>query len=167
MKLEKLGEYSEKTMTISHILRTALLAAALVIINLPLMASPPTTIEIADNSIYFSPCTGENIQLDGTVTIKASFSIKNDIMHVSLQIKEKATGIGLVTGNQYRVNGESIEESNLKLVNNTGDENAVLTSNVIGKGDVVNEHLKSTFHVTVNANGTLTVQRASLSDTCQ
>lgn len=146
-------------------IRNILLTAAL-ILNVA-AASPPTTIQIEDNTIYFNPCTGENVQLSGKLTIKSSFSIENDIIHVSLQIKEHSTGVGLTTGAQYRIDGEDNQESNLKLVNNTGEENAVFTANVIGHGNVSNEHLKSTLHVTVNANGTLTVERVSLSDTCQ
>ena len=146
-------------------IRMILVTAAL-IFNIA-SASPPTTIEIEDNTIYFNPCTGENVQLSGRLTIKLSFSIKNDIIHVSSQIKEHSTGVGLTTGAQYTINGEDNQESNLKLVNNTGEENAVFTANVIGNGAVPNEHLKSTLHITVNANGAVTVQRLSLTDSCQ
>jgi hypothetical protein len=150
----------------THVLSAATRSAALLIATVAGIASPPSSFEIPDNSIIVSPCTGEFIQLSGSVTIKTSYSVQNGIAHISLQIKEHATGVGLTSGNSYIINGQDNQNSDLKLVNNTGEENAIFTSNVIGQGSAPNEHLKSTLHVTVNTDGTLTVERVSLTDTC-
>ena len=151
----------------THVLSTATRAAALLMASVAGIASPPSSIEISDNSIIDSPCTGEFIQLSGIVTIKSSYSVQNGIAHITLQIKEHAIGVGLTSGNSYIINGQDNQTSDLNLVDNTGEANAVFTSNVIGQGSVPNERLKSTLHVTVNSDGTLTVGRTSFSDTCQ
>ncbi|HEY2016969.1 MAG TPA: hypothetical protein VGH38_25870 [Bryobacteraceae bacterium] len=143
-----------------------LLAVALLIFTLAAVASPPTSIVITDDFVYSDPCTGEDVHVTGTTVIRTSTSVSNDIEHVSLHVSQKDTGIGLTSGATYKINGEDTQQVNIRLVNGTGEENAVTTFNVIGKGNVANEHVKELLHVTVNAGGTVTVQRTSITDTC-
>jgi hypothetical protein len=128
--------------------------------------NPSQDIVVTDNFTYADPCTNENVQVTGTTTISITFSVKNGIEHVQVHIQQKDTGIGLTSGGSYKIQGVDNEMVDINLVGNTGVAHGVANINVIGKGSTPNEHLKEGLMVNVNADGTLTVQRTSISDAC-
>jgi hypothetical protein len=130
----------------------------------PPAPSPTQTVVFADNFTYSDACTNENVQVTGTTTVDATVSVKNGIEHVSVHTKQDDTGKGLTSGGAYRIHGEDNQQSNINLTNNTGESNAVSNINIIGPGP--KEHLKEGLHLTVNPDGTLTVQRTSIASTC-
>jgi hypothetical protein len=127
-------------------------------------ASPPTTVTFADNFAFMDSCNGDMIHFVGTMTVTTASSVQNDIAHVQIHVTKRDDGTGSL--GSYKTNADLNLEQNIKLVNFTGEQNIVLIVNVIGKGATANEQIKESIHLTVNAQGTVTVSRSDASMTC-
>ena len=159
-------------MRVTNTIGAVLIAVALPISNWPAMAatatSNTTTTVTTDDFVYSDPCTGEDVHVTGTtVTVTSTSLSSSGIEHVTLSVTQTDTGVGLTSAANYTINGQLNEQVNIKLVGESGEENVTLSSNVIGQGRVPNEQLKERLKVTVNANGTTTVERVSISDICK
>jgi hypothetical protein len=152
---------------IKSLLFVGVALAALVAGGIPVaQADPATRVTLQDNFILTDVCIGENVQFIGTTEASAAVSIQNGIAHLSGHLTERDDGTGLTSGADYQLHADATVESNMKLVNNTGEANIVADANVIGQGAVANESVKETAHVTVNANGTITIARTDISMSC-
>lgn len=140
--------------------------AALCVAGPVAYASPPTKFDLGSPIIIFDVCTGENISFVGTNTLSIAFAVQNDIIHVQDRVSIHDKGTGLTSGAEYVLNNEDIFEQNAKLVNGTSEFTLIENVSLVGKGAVANESVKLTEHVTVNANGTVTVSRADFDLTC-
>lgn len=149
-------------------LLAAAAAAALVAGGLPAaFANPPTTSTFPDNFVFSDTCTGENVQLTGTTTFSSAFSQNDNTSHLVAHIIERDDGVGLTSGASYRVNLNETQTINADATTVfPAEENIVINAHIIGQGAVANEAIKETFHVTINADGTVTVTRVSLEYSC-
>jgi len=109
--------------------------------------------------IFFIPCAaggaGENVHVTGEI---------HDLLHITLdgrggfhleahQNAQGVRGTGLTTGDKYQVTGMFHFSSNGKV---GLEETLVNNLHFIGKGSGSNFLLHQTYHITVNANGTVT-----------
>jgi len=109
--------------------------------------------------VVFVPCAaggaGEDVALSGTL---------HDLLHVTfdgaggahvkfLDNPQGVRGVGLTTGLKYQATGVTQEEFNVKV----GEQTTFVNNfRIIGQGPGNNFLIHENFHVTVNANGTLT-----------
>jgi hypothetical protein len=128
---------------------------------------PPQTLVFTDNFTYADQCTNENVQVTGTTTTEIHLTVDKGVAHLSLHISPNDTGIGLKSGAKYQIQaqGEGNDELDIKLVNNTGQGSSVASIKVAGPRNS-EEHLKESLKVTVNPDGTVTLQRTSVSSVC-
>ncbi len=99
-----------------------------------------------------SPCTGEPIDLEGSLRVTTRLTEdRSGGAHVGFHLTLHAVGFGQFSGTEY-VAGETLNEGQ----NYVGADTYTFTDRgvgVVGKGEAANWKFKSTFHVTVNANG--------------
>jgi hypothetical protein len=118
----------------------------------------------------FVPCAngggGEDVTLTGNVHIEASINFDNaggGHLHFTAN-PQGVSGEGSVTGDKYQGTGVTEESINFK----TGIESTFVNRfDIIGQGPGNNFELHETAHVTVNANGTLTVSFSNFSAICR
>jgi len=109
------------------------------------------------------PCTGELVNYSGTLHISGAVTITpNGKVHMTHHEHLKDVfGIGVNTGNVYHYIGGINMSTNMNVGQTyQGNMNTVLT----GNGDNATMHLR--IHLTVNANGDVTVDRTVLSSNC-
>ena len=143
-------------------------AAALVTVGVPAaFANPPTTTTIQDNFTFADTCTGESVQFTGTTTISVAFSQNNNTAHTVAHVIERDDGVGLTSGASYALNANENATLNQDVITVfPAEENIVVNAQVIGQGAVANESIKESFHITINADGTVTVARDSIEFSC-
>jgi hypothetical protein len=105
----------------------------------------------------YSDCAGESIYVTGeahylvTVTEDGAGGY-----HGKYHVNIKGVGVGEDSGDKYQYNGVMNEEINVAA----GEEETLTESvNLIGQGKAANMVLKWDAHITVNANGDVTVYR--------
>ena len=118
----------------------------------------------------FIPCanggSGEDVALSGFLHVLSQVTISNTgyATVVSHFQPQGITGIGAVTGAKYQGTGASTETFTVALgLTDTFRNNF----RIIGSGPGNNVLIHETFHVTVNANGTLTTSIDNLSVECK
>jgi hypothetical protein len=108
-------------------------------------------------TVTFSPCTPDNILVTGEWQIVGHVTRSdNEGFHAGLLINCHGTGIGLNTGAQYLFN------QTLSMSLNAGApfpfiSTQSLHETLVGQGSVPNLNVTSLAHITVNANGELSV----------
>jgi hypothetical protein len=146
---------------------SAVSLAALVTGGIPAaLAGPPSKATFPEDFIIFDTCTGEDVHFTGSETTSVAVSTNNDIFHFYARIYERLDGVGLTTGAQYKASREINSEENASFSGFPIEQDAVINEQLIGQGAVANQTLKSTFHITINANGTITVNRSSIEFAC-
>lgn len=107
------------------------------------------------NTVRPNPCNGEPVQLQAELdlTIHRTTDASGGFhMHITSNIH--GTGVGLVTGAEYRLNSVATSSFNTNgATNRTLWQDAVL----VGQGNVPNFLFQETEHFTINANGDVTV----------
>jgi hypothetical protein len=142
--------------------------AALVAAGTPAaLADPPQKFTFSFNFVLFDSCSGEFVQFNGSETFSVQFSTNKNNFHEVFQITIHADGIGQSTGADYRENVEENIENDGSFSGFPVEENLVVNEHFIGQGAVANESMRETFHITINADGTVTVVRISSELTCQ
>jgi hypothetical protein len=96
-------------------------------------------------------------------------SINNNRFHEVNHVVLRVEGVGLTTGLDYHWNGDFSLESNADITPPffPHEETFVVTNKIIGNGPVPNEKMSQTFHITINADGTVTVLRSDFDISCQ
>jgi hypothetical protein len=146
----------------------AVFAAALVAAGIPYAAAaPPTKTTLPVDFILNDPCSGEDVEFTGSSTVSLAFSANANTSHASLQISSHLDGVGLSTGARYKSNFEAKTEKNGSFAGFPFETNEALNLDFIGQGTVANETIKETMHITIDGNGTMTVNRSSLELTCR
>ncbi|MGH6851744.1 MAG: hypothetical protein ACREDJ_00800 [Methylocella sp.] len=154
---------SSKSLFLSSLAVLALVALCAAV---PAWANPPTTVTLTDNLTEFDVCSGENVHFVGTTTVSTAESIQNGIAHLQMHVIIRDDGAGQTTGARYKLDANENEEENAKLVNGAAEADIVVNAQIIGQGAVASESIKETFHETLNANGTLTVNRTDINMSC-
>ena len=106
----------------------------------------------------FVPCAnggaGEDVLLSGNLHSLFHITINDNSLHVKVHDQPQGiSGTGLVTGDKYQATGVTQEEFNTSF----GLTNTFINNfRIIGQGSGNNFLVHENFHITVNANGTVT-----------
>jgi len=135
----------------------------------PALASAIST-KIPIDLLVFVPCAnggaGEIVELTGTLNDVFNLTFDNaGGIHVKGHDNPQGiSGVGLTTGTKYQGTGVTQFEFNAKF---GIEETDINNFRMIGQGPGNNLLVHENFHVTVNANGTLTVFHDNFSIECK
>ena len=140
-------------------------------LGLPARADPIERIrfEAPISGLAYNDCTAEDIFIEGVLTIDQFFHYDSSGgFHFSAHPSVVGTGVGVTSGNTYLYMDRLNESDNINLGNNdqvafTFVENAPL----ISQGSLPNLMMRLNEHVTINANGDITVIRVDFTADCR
>jgi hypothetical protein len=116
------------------------------------------TVQAPSDSIVSDPCTGENVTYNGSVQVVSDVWVDaNGATHLRSRVPQiNVSGVGNSTNNDYQVlaGGGTVEL--ISADNKPFDETLVFRFALNGAGPVPNERMFTLFHLTVNADGTVT-----------
>ena len=122
--------------------------------------------------LTFVPCAnngnGENVLLEGTLHETYHLTMNGDKFHLKIiDNPQGITGTGEVTGEKYQATGETQEEFNENFTNGHFTDSYVNNFKIIGGGTGNNYLVHENYHMTVNANGTVTTTLDHLTIDCK
>jgi hypothetical protein len=139
------------------------LAIALVWLSLltpPLSAATSTKIPL--DAITFNTCTGEEVELSGTIHLVSQTQSDGSVLgHINYQ---GVSGVGLTSGTEYRAS--SVDNFRLGAPF-PSDIHSVRSFRLVGRGTEDNLLVKFLFHITVNADGEVTATVDDVSSQCR
>jgi hypothetical protein len=156
------------------ILARATMCTAIV---LAIMIAPASgAIQVNDktdiNLTVFIPCAaegaGEIVDLSGPLHTVISFSINGNNVSGKFNFQPQGiSGTGETTGDKYQATG--ITQQTFKTSLQSGQVNLTFVNNfrIIGEGPGNNFLVHETMHITINADGTLTVLHDNFSVDCK
>lgn len=111
--------------------------------------------------LAFIPCanggTGEYVQLSGCIHVVISMTINGNNLRGKVHYQPQGIkGVGEVTGDKYQGTGVTQEEFKGSFVKGY-EITSVNNFRIIGQGSGNNFLVHTVFHITVNANGQITV----------
>lgn len=113
-------------------------------------------------------CVGEPINITArTKIVLQQVVIPGGRFHGTFHMSEQgSSGVGMITGQQYRFMQGQNEEVRME-----GDlpytDTAIFDRRVISQGGEANFYLHNVYHLTINANGELVVDRNEISRVCR
>lgn len=120
----------------------------------------------------FVPCAaggaGEIVDLAGPLHTLISLTINgNDVSGIFHFQPQGISGVGETTGQKYRATG--VTEESFKTALQNGQANLTFVNNfrIIGQGPGNNFLVHETLHMTINADGSLTVTHDNFSTECK
>ena len=133
-------------------------------------AAVTTNIEVPVNIPVFIPCAaggaGELVVLSGDLHVLLRFTIDNNggIHSASHFQPQGISGIGQTTGDKYQGTGVTQDEFNAKVGH---EETFINNFRIIGQGNGNNFLVHENFHITINANGSVTAFLDNFSVDCR
>jgi hypothetical protein len=120
----------------------------------------------------FIPCaaggTGELVDLSGPLHTLITFTINGNNVRVKTHFQPQGlSGTGEITGDKYQGTGVTQESSKGSFQNGQFSDTFVNNFRIIGQGPGNNFLVHETLHITVNANGTVTVFHDNFSTDCK
>jgi len=111
--------------------------------------------------LFFVPCanggTGEDVQLSGFLHVVTSMTINGNNLRGKVHFQPQGIkGVGAVTGDKYQGTGVTQDEFKGSFVKGY-EETSVNNFRIIGQGNRNNFLVHTVFHITVNANGQISV----------
>ena len=158
-------------------MKKQILASLIVIIIAVFAATYPAKAAVTVNDStdislsVFIPCAngglGEDVDLEGPLHILLTLTFDgNGGVHVKEHFQPQGlSGVGLTTGAKYQATGVTQDQSNFGAVGSTFT--FVNNFRIIGQGPGNNFLVHEEVHVTVNANGTVTVVHDHFSADCK
>jgi hypothetical protein len=146
----------------------ATLAIAIVPANAAVTRNDITEIDLT----VFVPCAaggaGEIVNLTGPLHTVVTFTINgNNVSGYVHYQPQGIVGTGETTGAKYQATGITQESFKGSIQNGQFNDTFVNNFKIIGQGPSNNFLVHETFHITINANGTLTVFHDNLSIDCR
>jgi opacity protein-like surface antigen len=109
--------------------------------------------------VAFNSCTGEDIDLAGNVWTRiTTVDDGSGGFHVNFQFRAKADGVGLNSGLAYSINNSAHETFHISGKNLGSSYTFTQHWKLISQGSGENGYLRTTIHLTVNANGKITAE---------
>jgi hypothetical protein len=140
----------------------------------PVLAQAETYTDIERVPIVpslWNPCAEEQVRLEGNIQFVSHTTIDaNGGIHSQVQVTpQNVAGVGLLTGAEYRFSGAVTDSANFRWQPGDSAETFTLVDQhrFIALGVSENTVMQETFHVTINANGDLTVLREDTKLICQ
>ena len=135
--------------------------------------APPPPAIVTDIHLDFcgpftdtNPCNGELVTSTGCYGIDDHFVQNGNRLNISVHASGHLDGAG-DQGNTYNVNETENLIVNGSLTNGQFEVNDVFNLEFISKGGAPNFVVHLSFHVTYNANGTITVVKTTSSTDCR
>jgi hypothetical protein len=121
-------------------------------------------IDVPVNSTVFNPCNGEHVAITGVdhFTAQLTFGASGSV-HIGAHDNLHVTGVG-DQGNTYVGNSESPFILNGRVA---AEETTPLSFSLISQGSAPNFEEHEIFHLTVNADRTVTAFVDQFTETCQ
>jgi hypothetical protein len=124
------------------------------------------------NLTVFIPCaaggTGEIVDLSGPLHTLISSSINGNNVSGKFHFQPQGiSGTGETTGDKYQATGVTQETFKTSLQNGQSNLTFVNNFRIIGQGPGNNFLVHETMHITINADGTLTVFHDNFSVDCK
>jgi hypothetical protein len=124
--------------------------------------------EIPFDSQVSIPCNGDTVDASGFVHELAALTINgNNFSVVSHFNAQGVTGTSETTGAKYQGTGVTTDNFGGSFVNGQSRETFVNRFDFIGQGSAPNFITHETSHVTVNANGTITITFDNFTASCK
>jgi hypothetical protein len=119
----------------------------------------------AVNFSVFDMCTGEEVTFTGQEHIQENMTMNpNGSFHIHITENFAGVkGVGQTTGRKYQLPAVVSETENLTAAQEVTE---VTTESLISDGSASNEQLRMLTHITMNANGTVTVDHSFSNITC-
>jgi hypothetical protein len=115
----------------------------------------------------FLPCNGDTVDASGSVHAVFALTINgNNFSMVTHFNAQGITGTSEATGAKYQGTGVTTETIGGSFVNGQFRDSFVNRFDFIGQGSAPNSITHETFHITVNANGTITTTFDNLTLSC-
>ena len=145
-----------------------MLAIVIVPANAAVQVNDTTDISLT----VFVPCAaggaGEVVDLSGPLHVLISFTINGNNVSGYFHFQPQGiSGTGETTGAKYQATGVTLESFKNSLQNGQANFTFVNNFRIIGQGPGNNFLVHETLHLTINADGTLTVSHDSLSIDCR
>jgi len=146
--------------------------AALATVILPASAAIEMNDETDINLTVFIPCAaggvGEVVDLAGPLHTLITFTINGNNVSGFFHFQPQGiSGTGETTGDKYQATGVTQESFKTSLQNGQANLTFVNNFRIIGQGPGNNFLMHETLHITINANGTLTVFHDNFSVDCK
>jgi hypothetical protein len=119
--------------------------------------------------IVFVPCAnggaGEDVALSGNLHDLFHITVNGNSLHVKTHDQPQGiSGTGLVTGDKYQATGVTQDEFNTSF---GMEETFINNFRIIGQGPGNNFLVHENFHITINANGTVTASHDNFTVDCK
>jgi hypothetical protein len=151
-----------------RLLQAALLVLALILVPTSASAAVVQNERVPLDMTIFNQCTGDTIRFTGTIHFLAAATADgNGGFHIHFDDNVSGvTGVGVPSGPTYHGVGGDWFEANVRppfpvVVTRTD------VFGLISTGSAPNLMIKAVFHITINANGTMTSQVDKFSFTCR
>jgi hypothetical protein len=158
----------------THMKRASFILSALVALFLSAnaVAAVTTNAIVPIDQNVFIPCanggSGEDVPLRGPLHILSRTTITGKTAHVDIQANpQDVTGVGSVTGAVYKATGITRQAIQVNGPGFPANETFVNNFRIIGRDAAPSFLLHETFHVTIDANGTLTAAIDNFSVSCR
>jgi hypothetical protein len=119
----------------------------------------------------FVPCAnngeGEVVVVTGTMHDIIHFAVNDNHAAIDTFVSFHGTGVGLTSGDTYRINDAGHSTVNFQLDGFTDTETFVTNHNVIGQGTAPNFRLRQLTHITINNNGEFTAEHVDFQFECR
>jgi hypothetical protein len=116
----------------------------------------------------FIPCNGDIVDTSGFVHEVSALTVNgNNFSVVSHFNAAGITGTSESTGAKYQGTGVTTDTFGGSFVNGQFRETFINRFDFIGQGSAPNFTTHETFHITVNANGTITTTFDNVSESCK
>ena len=149
-----------------------------ILITLLATLTIPATAEVVTNDrtdiqlIVFVPCAasgvGENLDLSGPLHTLISFTINGNNASGYFHFQPQGiSGTGETTGAKYAATGVTQQSFKSSLQNGQSNLTFVNNFRMIGQGPGNNHLVHETMHITINADGTVTVVHDNFSIDCK
>lgn len=135
-----------------------------------IQAAVTTDLKVPVNIPVFIPCAaggaGELVVLQGNLHVLLRFTVSaNGTIHTAAHFQPQGiSGVGQTTGDKYQGTGVTQDEFNATVGH---EETFIDNFRIIGQGNGNNFLVHQTFHITFNANGTVTAFVNMLSVDCR
>jgi hypothetical protein len=164
-------------------MRTTLVRSLLAVLLLTLLgsaalrpaAASPAVVETREPVTGFvdNPCTGEFIAIEGFAHYKTHFDTTGDRTHFSFEVNlQDVRGVALPSGATYVLISQVSQSFNVSAPF-PAEQTVEISQHLVRQGEdgtlVLEDdlHFKFLFHVTVNANGTMTAEKDEQTVECR
>ncbi len=147
---------------------TSTTALALGLSATPAFGVVVTNTDIAISTVSISGCSGESVNVFGSLHVLIEVSSNANMAQSRLQLtSQNLSGVGMTTGAKYQVGLKMSIGERQNANNGEGAYAITLTGQLTGQGSVLNERISGSMMVHTNAAGIITVSNTSLTSTCR